>query len=341
MACAGILAASHTTDSLEGLNTHSGIISMNPHITILPVKIFCDDFANEPDDFSGWCSMIATAINWTWIEGAEIFSCSWGWPNPNRDSDVLNEAISNAFLLGRNGRGCPVIFAAGNYRYLFGYRVQYPARLPTAFAVGAVNIEDSLYAWSQHGPDLDIMAPSGNTTTLDPVWSIDQDGLAGHNPHYWAECPPGANDPDYQCRFGHTSAACPVVAGAASLILARDSMLTSQQVYDILRYSAVTELDNGVTITPPDTLYGWGRVDAYRAMLAIARGDANNDGTVNNSDAVYIIDYIFKGGTEPKPDRRTADANCDADINIGDANYIINYIFKGGPAPQICFEYDY
>jgi len=145
---------------------------------------------------------------------------------------------------------------------------------------------------------------------------------------------------NYNCHFGGTSAASPIVSGIASLLIARDPSLTVDEIYDVLRYSAVTDLDWG-SIDPPDLEFGWGRVDALRAMLAIARGDANNDGTVNNSDQAYIVDYVFKSGPGPKPDRRTADANCDADINVGDALYIINYVFKGGPAPPICFEYDY
>lgn len=61
-------------------------------------------------------------------------------------------------------------------------------------------------------------------------------------------------------------------------------------------------------------------------------GDANGDGTVNIGDAVYIINFIFKGGPAPSP-LDAGDANCDHARNVGDAVYIINYIFKGGPAP--------
>jgi len=61
-------------------------------------------------------------------------------------------------------------------------------------------------------------------------------------------------------------------------------------------------------------------------------GDANHDGTVNIGDAVYVINYIFKGGAAPVP-LEAGDANCDGSRNVGDAVYIINYIFKGGAAP--------
>ena len=61
-------------------------------------------------------------------------------------------------------------------------------------------------------------------------------------------------------------------------------------------------------------------------------GDANGDRTINIGDAVYIVNYVFKGGPAPQP-VQAGDANCDSALNVGDAVYIINYIFKGGPAP--------
>jgi hypothetical protein len=61
-------------------------------------------------------------------------------------------------------------------------------------------------------------------------------------------------------------------------------------------------------------------------------GDANGDARINIGDAVYLINYIFKGGPAPDP-LEAGDANCDYAVNIGDPVYLINYIFKGGPEP--------
>jgi len=62
-------------------------------------------------------------------------------------------------------------------------------------------------------------------------------------------------------------------------------------------------------------------------------GDANCDGHVNLSDAVLIINYIFRNGFRP-PILNWADANADCDINIADAVYLIDFIFKSGLEPQ-------
>lgn len=61
-------------------------------------------------------------------------------------------------------------------------------------------------------------------------------------------------------------------------------------------------------------------------------GDANSDGIVDISDAVFLIQYIFAGGYAPYP-LCSGDANGDGSVNISDAVYLIAYIFSGGPAP--------
>jgi len=61
-------------------------------------------------------------------------------------------------------------------------------------------------------------------------------------------------------------------------------------------------------------------------------GDANGDLTVNIGDAVYLVNYIFKGGAAPDC-RAEADANADCVVNLGDGVYIIQYVFQSGPAP--------
>ena len=59
-------------------------------------------------------------------------------------------------------------------------------------------------------------------------------------------------------------------------------------------------------------------------------GDVNGSQTVNISDIVYLMYYLFNGGSPPV---LAGDANCDAATNVGDAVYIISYVFKGGKAP--------
>jgi aminopeptidase N len=77
-------------------------------------------------------------------------------------------------------------------------------------------------------------------------------------------------------------------------------------------------------------------LDLYVQESPILVGDANFDGTVNVSDAVYVINYVFVQGPAPKPVLASGDANCDTLVNVSDAVWIINYVFTGGPAPGDC-----
>jgi hypothetical protein len=61
-------------------------------------------------------------------------------------------------------------------------------------------------------------------------------------------------------------------------------------------------------------------------------GDANHDYTVDISDVVYLIAYIFSGGSAPAP-MTAGDANADCAVDISDVVYLISYIFSGGKAP--------
>jgi hypothetical protein len=63
-------------------------------------------------------------------------------------------------------------------------------------------------------------------------------------------------------------------------------------------------------------------------------GDANNDGIVDLSDAIWLLNYLFKSGPPPIPYMCVGDVNNDDLVVVGDAIYILNYLFKGGPPPD-------
>ena len=335
MACAGLIAATNTTSPGGAIDPNTGVFSISPFVKILPIKIF-------PDSGAISTSNLAFAINWSWMHGADVLSNSWTNTDPHyAGSPIITQALELAYVYGRGGRGCPVMFSAGNGGDTIGL-VNYPARLEQCFAVGASNFNDYRYSYSSYGQGLDIVAPSGAAGSGADVWSIDQMGDLGGNRTTWQmDCPPSANDVDYFCKFNGTSAAQPLVAGTAALVLAKDPALTAPEVYEILKNSAVTNFDWG-TITPPNDEYGYGRVDAFRAVLSISRGDINNDGQSfpDLADLVYLINYLMLGGPEPFPSVLLADVDCDGEIGLSDINYGINHIFYGGPPPvNPCFEF--
>lgn len=74
------------------------------------------------------------------------------------------------------------------------------------------------------------------------------------------------------------------------------------------------------------------QLDFYECFMC---GDVNNSGSLNVSDVIYMINYIFAGG--PPPPYCVGNANGDCVLSISDAVFIINYIFGGGPSPGNCW----
>jgi len=90
------------------------------------------------------------------------------------------------------------------------------------------------------------------------------------------------------------------------------------------------QLDNCPTVYNPSQIDS--DADGIGNACDYVPGDANGDATVDISDAVYLISYIFSGGSAPSP-LLAGDANCDSTVDISDAVYLISYIFSGGAAP--------
>ena len=66
----------------------------------------------------------------------------------------------------------------------------------------------------------------------------------------------------------------------------------------------------------------------------VNRGDLNADGIVNVGDVVYLVNYLYRGGSEPCP-VEAGDVTCDGIVNVGDIVFLVNYLYRGG-APPAC-----
>lgn len=74
------------------------------------------------------------------------------------------------------------------------------------------------------------------------------------------------------------------------------------------------------------SLPGAGRLEAAELFY---RGDADLNGDVDLSDAIYILNFLFLGGAAPGCEDG-ADASDDGDLGLTDAIYILNFLFLGG-----------
>lgn len=232
VACAGIVAASHNNIGVQGVA---------PLVKLLSVNIF---FGGESTQD------IADGITWAKNNGADVMSNSWGYTSCTANFSNINNAIADANSNGRGGLGSVIVFASGN-----GYKtcVDFPANNPNVIAVGAFTNQGVKSTYSNAGPSLDIAAPSNAVGSQPGAGVRTTDRMGGS----------GYSSSNYTTSFGGTSAACPVVAGVAALVLGYNSGLTSSQVKNIL-YSTATDMGSPGF----DNEYGNGRVNAFGALQA-------------------------------------------------------------------------
>jgi len=204
----------------------------------------------------------ADAIRWAAEHGADVICCAWGPPNPTAESarlaDHARDALDWAITHGRDGRGCVVVFSAGNdgCDLVFnGY-----GNHPGVIAVGACNHRQKRPSYSGWGQALWCVVPSNDPR--DP---------AGAGMTYTTTAPLGSfllGQTFYTGDFGFTSASCAIAAGVCAQILSVDPSLTSQDVREIIARSCQKiDLEGGSYDEhghSPD--YGFGRLDPARAV---------------------------------------------------------------------------
>lgn len=185
----------------------------------------------------------ADGINWAWRNGVDVISNSWG---SSTKHPAINQAIYNAFRYGREGKGCVIVFAAGN-----DYRrpVSYPANCnDTIIAVGAIEKTGSLAPYSNVGEKLDVVAPGSDIlSTMPNNMTREMDG---------------------------TSMACPHVAGLAALILERNPSLKVTEVNDLIEKNT-----KKITVDYPvikkngswNNDFGYGLIDAHKTLMNTPR----------------------------------------------------------------------
>lgn len=187
----------------------------------------------------------ADGIVWAYKNGVDIISNSWGSSTKHA---AIEEAIADAFKYGREGKGCVIVFAAGNDGNTVP--VAYPANCnDKIIAVGALSRDGILPGFSQTGDKLDVVAPG-----VDVLSTVPNNQTAS-----WAG----------------TSMACPHVAGLAALILERNPRLTVSQVNDIIEKNTKKVGSNPYNQNKKNgtwnRTHGYGLIDAEKAIINTPR----------------------------------------------------------------------
>lgn len=239
-----------------------------PAAKLMPIRSLAGLGSNEEGDSVLW------AIN----NGADIISNSWGYPDgdvadpndPMHFQEIelqfpLRKAIEKAVKEGRNGKGCIVLFSAGNGnesadkdRYITN---------PNIIAVAACNDTGKKSVYSDFGKcvwvcfpsdDFEVEGINDNYRPLTPgIWTTDT--AKKNKKRVYSK---------YMADFGGTSSACPGVAGVCALILSVNPDLSWQEVKDILKKTAdkIDKKNGKYDSKGHSEWYGYGRVNAYKAV---------------------------------------------------------------------------
>lgn len=242
-----------------------------PAAKLMPIRSLAGLGSNEEGD----------SFLWALQNGADIISNSWGYPDgdfedpedPMHFQEIelqfpLRKAIEKAVKEGRNGKGCIVLFSAGNGNESAD-KDQYITN-PNIIAVAACNDKGKKSVYSDFGNSIWVCFPS-NDFQVEGI----NDNYRPLTPGIWTTDVARKNKkriyPRYMSDFGGTSSACPGVAGVCALILAVNPDLTWLQVKEILKKTAdkidkKNKKEGKYNAAGHSRWYGFGRVNAYKAV---------------------------------------------------------------------------
>lgn len=215
-------------------NDSTGIAGAAFGVHVMPIKVLdCTGSGNTSD--------VASGITYAADHGARVISMSLG----GDDSATLQSAVSYAL-----GKGSVIVAAAGNCGQANSSCPltnvnEYPAADPGVLAVAATDTNDTQASFSTANSSVGIAAPGVQIFSDFPRYPVNL----------------GSSTTGYAAMSG-TSMATPLVAGVAALLLSQKPTLTPAQVDS--RLEATADLVGGATGYTPQ--YGYGRVDAYRAL---------------------------------------------------------------------------
>lgn len=206
-------------------NNGLGIAGINWHARIMVLKTLNRDGGGSFED-------VAEALHYAADKGASVVNMSFG-------ANYSNLVLSNAVEYALN-KGVVLVAASGNG----GSGVMYPAAYSRVIGVGALDQHNFRASFSNYGTGLEVMAPGVDIPIAAAGTFLKQ-----------------PSNRSYSLGSG-TSFAAAHVAGLVSLLLVKDSTLTSSAIYDIITQS--TDLVAGQSGYSPE--YGYGRVNFVKAL---------------------------------------------------------------------------
>ncbi len=197
----------------------------------------CPDCRILPITINGRVSKDAKAFLYAIERGAQIITNSWGYSIGSLRTKVVEEAIAKAAKEGRDGKGAIIFFAMNNAHVddCEGSRPDISSH-PDVIAVSSIDGTGTRVRKSGYGECLKFLSTSGQNSKKDGVVTTDVVGSSGYN--YKEDDETELSDWDYTKKFGGTSAATPILAGGAALLLDIKPELTKDELVKLFATTA-------------------------------------------------------------------------------------------------------
>jgi serine protease len=231
-------------------NNSNGVAGVAWDVRIMPIRTLGKGGGTSYDIMQGilYSAGLTNDSGTLPDQRADIINMSLGGSSPD-------QATFDAITAARNA-GVIIIAASGNENTS---QLSYPASYNGVVSVSAVDLNREKAPYSNYGTEIDVAAPGGNTQE-----DLNGDGRGDGVLSTAADDSSGSIEYRYTFYNG-TSMAAPHVAGVAALMKSVYSGLTPAE-FDSMLTSG--ELTNDIGNSGRDDLYGYGLIDAYKAVQA-------------------------------------------------------------------------
>jgi hypothetical protein len=98
------------------------------------------------------------------------------------------------------------------------------------------------------------------------------------------------------------------------------------------RFLTIATGNNGSSVNCAHGVFADARILPRPPPLPFRRGDPDDTGTVTLTDAVFILEHLFRSGPSPGC-MDAADGDDDGQVSLTDGVYILNHLFQSGQPP--------
>jgi serine protease len=245
----------HTAGTIAALsNNNSGIAGVAWNAKIMPLRVIGYGGTGTTSDIIEavkYAAGLETDAGVRLDNPVDIINLSLGGEGYSRIEEEIFQEVRN--------QGVIVVASAGNNG---DSGIMYPAGYDNNVSVSAVNINGELADYSSFGTTIDVAAPGGSSTDINGDGYVD--GVLSTV----------GDDSSGTVRMGYafytgTSMAAPHVSGVAALMKAVYPGMTPENFDALLAAGYLTQSNSE---SGWDNMYGYGLIDAYKAVLVAREG---------------------------------------------------------------------